>query len=154
MEYDRIIYMDADNIVLQNLDDLFLCGHFCAIFMNAVAFHTGLFVVKPDAEVYANMLAKLQAGITSYDGADQGFLVSYFHDMEYAPMFNSSAKKKSEDKMNRIPINYNMNHIYYYERCRWDVMYRRGQWTDLEIPASSIGYPIAQTFKVCFQQHY
>ncbi|GKA88884.1 putative glucuronosyltransferase PGSIP8 [Tanacetum coccineum] len=31
VEYDRIIMLDADNIFLQNTDELFQCGQFCAV---------------------------------------------------------------------------------------------------------------------------
>ncbi|GJX84846.1 putative glucuronosyltransferase PGSIP8 [Tanacetum coccineum] len=34
VEYDRIIMLDADNLFLQNTDELFQCGQFCAVFIN------------------------------------------------------------------------------------------------------------------------
>ncbi len=39
--YERLLYMDADCIVLHPVQELFHCGHFCAVYMNVVAFHTG-----------------------------------------------------------------------------------------------------------------
>ena len=47
-QYRRVVMMDADVIAVKNPDELFLCGHFCALFMNPCHFHTGLFVLKPE----------------------------------------------------------------------------------------------------------
>jgi len=143
-EYDRVIYMDADNVVLHNMDELFLCGDFCAVFMNMAVFHTGLLVIKPDKEEYQKMLNALSI-LPSYDGADQGFLTEYFSNMEYAPLFNRSAGQ-SHDRMNRLQIGYNMNHIYWYEKSSWQ-FYRRQQFANLTIPAYSLGYPITPILK-------
>lgn len=32
IEYSRVIYMDADNLVLRNMHELFSCGKFCVVF--------------------------------------------------------------------------------------------------------------------------
>lgn len=45
-DYDRVVMLDADNLFLRAPDELFLCGKFCASFINPCVFHTGLFVVK------------------------------------------------------------------------------------------------------------
>lgn len=47
-QYRRVIMLDADVIAIKNPDELFLCGHFCALFMNPCHFHTGLLVLKPE----------------------------------------------------------------------------------------------------------
>ena len=52
LDYERVIYMDADNIFFHNIDNLFKCGHFCAVYMNPCNFHTGLFVVTPNNDTY------------------------------------------------------------------------------------------------------
>jgi hypothetical protein len=49
-QYERVVYMDADDIALSKLDELFFCGHFCAVYMNPCNFHTGLLVVKVSDE--------------------------------------------------------------------------------------------------------
>lgn len=46
VEYDRVVMLDADNLFLLNTDELFQCGHFCAVFINPCIFHTGLFVLQ------------------------------------------------------------------------------------------------------------
>lgn len=59
LDYERVIYMDADNLFFQNIDELFKCGHFCAVYMNPCNFHTGLFVVTPNNATYNDMLKSL-----------------------------------------------------------------------------------------------
>jgi len=46
VSYERVVMLDSDNIFLQNTDELFQCGRFCAVFINPCIFHTGLFVLK------------------------------------------------------------------------------------------------------------
>lgn len=45
-EYARVVQLDADNLFLRNVDELFACGDFCAVFINPCIFHTGLMVLK------------------------------------------------------------------------------------------------------------
>lgn len=46
IDYDRVVMLDSDNLFLQNTDELFQCGQFCAVFINPCIFHTGLFVLQ------------------------------------------------------------------------------------------------------------
>lgn len=46
VDYERVVMLDADNLFLQNTDELFQCGQFCAVFINPCVFHTGLFVLQ------------------------------------------------------------------------------------------------------------
>jgi alpha-N-acetylglucosamine transferase len=46
VEYERVVMIDSDNIFLQNTDELFQCGQFCAVYINPCYFHTGLFVLQ------------------------------------------------------------------------------------------------------------
>lgn len=46
VDYDRVVMLDSDNLFLLNTDELFQCGHFCAVFINPCIFHTGLFVLQ------------------------------------------------------------------------------------------------------------
>ena len=123
LEYERVIYMDADNIFFHNIDNLFKCGHFCAVYMNPCNFHTGLFVVTPNNATYNDLLKSLAELVTllllphsqpSYDGADQGFLVAYFEGLQSAPLFDPDhpIPESAMPKMQRLSIGYNNNHMY------------------------------------------
>jgi hypothetical protein len=123
VEYDRVVYLDSDNVALRKLDSLFLCGHFCAVFMNPVFFHTGLLVVKPDKERFTELTTNLADGNSySYDGADQGFLVTQFPTATMAPLFRADQCNgvPSEATIMRVPLGYNMVHISYYSHMQRD----------------------------------
>jgi hypothetical protein len=146
-EYERVIYLDADNIVLNQtiIEELFYCGHFCVVYMNPCHFHTGLMVVKPDAAVLQSMLAAL-ADTGSYDGADQGFLSEYFKACDAAPMYNAR-KGPSNSPLNQLHIGYNMHTIYRlgvgnYER------FRCGSFQECPgDPIASMGFPLPTVIK-------
>ncbi|KAH1267421.1 putative glucuronosyltransferase PGSIP7 [Glycine max] len=76
VDYDRIVMLDADNLFLQNTDELFQCGQFCAVFINPCVFHTGLSVLQPSMVVFKDMVHELQNGRENPDGAFQGFIAS------------------------------------------------------------------------------
>jgi hypothetical protein len=46
LQYDRVVMLDADNLFLREPWELFLCGQFCAAFIDPCIFHTGLFVLQ------------------------------------------------------------------------------------------------------------
>jgi hypothetical protein len=54
----------------------------------------------------------------SFDGADQGFLASYFPDLLDSPLFRPPPPDSG--RLNgtfRLPMGYQMDHIYYCECC-------------------------------------
>eukprot|EP00053_Salpingoeca_punica_P008151 m.73710 g.73710 ORF g.73710 m.73710 type:complete len:492 (+) comp14475_c0_seq1:307-1782(+) len=151
-DYDRVIYFDADNIVIQKdmVDSLFLCGQFCVVYMNPCHFHTGLMVVKPNAELYAKMRHRL-AQTGSFDGADQGFLSAYFGKegpCAEAPLFNP-ANGPSEALMNTLHIGYNMHALYMLANDDMEI-YRCGPFAKLpadELPVATIAWPVPTIIK-------
>jgi hypothetical protein len=138
-QYDRVIYMDADNIVTHRgmLESLFQCGHFCVVFMNPCHFHTGLMVIKPDTTLYNRMVDEI-ANTGSYDGADQGFLSAFFNKGKpcaEAPVFSPS-KGKSEAPVNVLHIGYNMHSLYMLANDDLE-MYRCGVFSGSSSSSSS-----------------
>lgn len=83
-QWDRLVYVDADAIVLQNIDDLFAHDRFAAapdigLDLNYDRFNSGVFCLQPSASDFARMLESL-ASVVSYDGGDQGFLNELYPD--------------------------------------------------------------------------
>jgi hypothetical protein len=106
VEFDRVVLLDADTLVLQNVDDLFERHGFaaCPDFFLPDRFNSGVMVLEPSAEVFRGMLEALPRAAT-YDGGDQGFLNSYYPDWYAMPVEH------------RLPIGYNMaNFIYQFLR--------------------------------------
>lgn len=149
LEYERVVYLDADNVLVRNADELFLCGEFCAVFMNPCHFHTGLLVVTPSTDEYQRLLGAL-GHEESFDGADQGFLSSMYSKMlrkaqlftptsaiARAQQLRLAAGGENQDdavdgdrevampKGMRLPVGYNINHKYFYEQYHWKLFYLR-----------------------------
>lgn len=113
LEYERVIMLDVDNLFLQNTDELFQCGQFCAAFINPCIFHTGLFVLQPSAQVFKDMLYQLQMKRPNEDGADQGFIGGYFSNLLDMPMFYPPANGSKLNGYYRLPLGYQMDASYY-----------------------------------------
>ncbi|CAD6260054.1 unnamed protein product [Miscanthus lutarioriparius] len=138
VSYDRVVMLDSDNIFLQNTDELFQCGQFCAVFINPCIFHTGLFVLQPSMDVFKNMLHEVAVGRENPDGADQGFLASYFPDLLDQPMFHPPDNGTKLQGTYRLPLGYQMDASYYYLKLRWSIPCG---------PNSVITFPSAPWFK-------
>ncbi|GFP80877.1 putative glucuronosyltransferase pgsip8 [Phtheirospermum japonicum] len=121
VDYNRVIMLDADNLFLQKTDELFQCGQFCAVFINPCIFHTGLFVLQPSLAVFNDMMHELEIGRKNPDGADQGFLGSYFPDLLDRPMFYPPPNGTELEGAYRLPLGYQMDASYYYLKLRWSV---------------------------------
>jgi glycogenin len=80
-QYDRILLLDTDTFVMQNLDDVFASGgeRGIAAVRDSVGdiFNTGVLLLSPDPEVARNMEAE-RYDHKSYNKGDQGFFNSFF----------------------------------------------------------------------------
>lgn len=95
--------MDADTLVLQNIDELFEREE-----MSAVpdigwpdCFNTGVFVFKPSPETFT-ALVNLAVEQGSFDGGDQGLLNTYFSNWA------------SQDISRHLSFVYNMTSVAVY----------------------------------------
>jgi lipopolysaccharide biosynthesis glycosyltransferase len=102
VDYDRVVLLDADTLVLQNVDDLFERSGFAAgpDFFLPDRFNSGVMVLEPSRDTFAKMMKKLAEDGT-YDGGDQGFLNTFFTDW-YAMGVE-----------HRLPVGYNMAAFIY-----------------------------------------
>jgi hypothetical protein len=114
MDYHRLVYLDADTTLLENVDELFLCGPFCAVMRHSELINTGVMVIEPSLELHADVIEKVGQGLYSYTGGDQGFLNSYYEDYAACPYFEPMKKiglDGSNDnnlkKCRRLPHRYN-----------------------------------------------
>lgn len=134
-EYDRVLYLDADTLIVRSLDDAFHCGAanglpgFCANLKHSDRMNTGVMVLSPSEELHSEMVRHAQ-GVVSYTGGDQGFLNVFFAGFPSAPLWRpdalmpapSAAPVEHGQQLNRLPggFNYDVG-LYILNSNRWMV---------------------------------
>ncbi len=94
-DYDKIVFIDADALVLQNIDRLFHYPEFSAapnVYESLADFHrmnSGVFTAKPDAATFAAMMADLDRDGAFWRRTDQTFLEHYFPEWHGLPVFDN-----------------------------------------------------------------
>lgn len=91
--YDKVVFLDADTLVLKNIDRLFGYPEFSAapnVYENLADFrrlNSGVFVAQPSLATFEAMLARLDRPDAFWQRTDQTFLQSYFPDWHGLPVF-------------------------------------------------------------------
>jgi alpha-N-acetylglucosamine transferase len=91
LEFEKIVYLDSDCLVLDNIDELFNYPELSAAVDCCDHFNAGIFVAKPSPQKFQDILTKLKNKLPSYDKADQGFLNSYFKNQFHPLKFKYNA---------------------------------------------------------------
>ncbi|NNU81593.1 glycosyl transferase [Halovulum dunhuangense] len=92
-EYRRVVFIDADALVLRNIDNLFDYPEFSAapnVYESLADFHrlnSGVFVARPSSATYRDMLARLDVPGAFWRRTDQTFLQEYFPGWHGLPVF-------------------------------------------------------------------
>jgi alpha-N-acetylglucosamine transferase len=84
-EYDKIVYLDADMLVCNNIEELFACPHMSAVIAGGLVpsnklwkdLNAGLMVIEPDKNTFITLYSSIN-NLPSDDGSDQGFLHSFY----------------------------------------------------------------------------
>lgn len=90
-EYRRIVFLDADTLVVKNIDRLFEYPQFCAapnLYHDLTDMHrlnSGVFVAVPSEATYEDMLERLDVPDVFWRRTDQTFLETYFPDWHGLP---------------------------------------------------------------------
>ena len=93
LDYARVVFIDADALVLQNVDKLFDYPQFCAapnVYESLADFHrmnSGVFTARPAPATFEDMLARLDVPGVFWRRTDQTFLEHYFPDWHGLPVF-------------------------------------------------------------------
>eukprot|EP00897_Mesotaenium_endlicherianum_P001242 jgi/Mesen1/1145/ME001236S00030 len=77
VDYAKVLFIDADVLVLRNMDHLFELPEISAVSNDRDRFNSGMMVIEPSGCTF-NMLMDRKDGIVSYNGGDQGFLNEVF----------------------------------------------------------------------------
>jgi alpha-N-acetylglucosamine transferase len=92
-DYEVCVFIDADALVLRNIDKLFDYPEFSAapnVYETLKDFHrlnSGVFVARPSADTFAAMLKVLDQPEAFWRRTDQTFLESFFPDWHGLPVF-------------------------------------------------------------------
>lgn len=95
LDYDRVVFIDADAIVLKNVDRLFDYPEFSAapnVYESLADFHrlnSGVFTACPSDKTFSNMLTRLDAPGAFWRRTDQTFLEAFFPDWHGLPVFDN-----------------------------------------------------------------
>ncbi|XP_028813634.1 glycogenin-1-like [Denticeps clupeoides] len=102
-QYSKCVFMDADTMVVSNVDELFDREELSAAPDPGWpdCFNSGVFVFRPSDETY-NKLLRFCAEHGSFDGGDQGVLNSFFSDWATA------------DITKHLPFIYNLSSVAIY----------------------------------------
>ncbi|XP_062159009.1 putative UDP-glucuronate:xylan alpha-glucuronosyltransferase 3 [Alnus glutinosa] len=76
-DYDKIIFIDADLLILRNIDFLFEMPEITATGNNATLFNSGVMVIEPSNCTFRLLMDHINE-IVSYNGGDQGYLNEIF----------------------------------------------------------------------------
>ncbi|GES44297.1 glycosyl transferase [Rhizobium dioscoreae] len=93
IEYDTCVFIDADALVLRNVDRLFDYPEFSAapnVYESLADFHrlnSGVFVAKPSLATFRHMLELLDRPDVFWRRTDQTFLEAFFPDWHGLPIF-------------------------------------------------------------------
>ncbi|KAI9078442.1 hypothetical protein K1719_039661 [Acacia pycnantha] len=123
--YKKVVYLDADTIVVKNIDDLFKCGKFCANLKHSERLNSGVMVVEPSDAVFNDMMRKVKT-LPSYTGGDQGFLNSYYSGFPNAHVFEPNLtpavlNSRPVPEMERLSTLYNADVGLYMLANKWMV---------------------------------
>jgi glycogenin glucosyltransferase len=115
-EFDRIIFLDSDLIVIKSLDHLFdevkdrFAACACAPYWEDT-FNSGVMVIKPNYKTFKDLMAKKDV-LSTYDGSDQGFLNSYFKEWQKLDIkYNAGKRIYSETPDHWAAIDHHIIHF-------------------------------------------
>ncbi|KAK3013019.1 hypothetical protein RJ639_009968 [Escallonia herrerae] len=131
VEYDRVIFIDSDLIVLKNVDKFFLYPPLSAVGNDKHLFNSGVILIEPSHCVFETLM-KQRFALASYNGGDQGFLNEIFTWWHRWPtklnrlkMFLNAKKHKHEILENPYMIHYlGLKPWMCYKDydCNWDML--------------------------------
>ncbi|XP_043691596.1 inositol phosphorylceramide glucuronosyltransferase 1-like [Telopea speciosissima] len=124
-DYRKVVYLDADTIVVKSIEDLFKCSKFCANLKHSERLNSGVMVVEPSETVFNDMMSKVNT-LPSYTGGDQGFLNSYFIGFANAHVFEPNlspdlSNSRPVPEMERLSTLYNADVGLYMLANKWMV---------------------------------
>jgi alpha-N-acetylglucosamine transferase len=91
-QYESVVFLDADTLVVRNIDRLFGYPEFCAapnVYESLGDFHrlnSGVFTARPSQETFEAMMTRLDQPDIFWRRTDQTFLETFFPDWHGLPV--------------------------------------------------------------------
>ncbi|KAK9219075.1 hypothetical protein WN943_007714 [Citrus x changshan-huyou] len=133
IEYDKIIFIDSDLLVLKNIDEFFFYPELSAAGNDKVLFNSGVMVIEPSLCKFEDLMLK-SFKVSSYNGGDQGFLNEVFTWWHRLPKRINHLKvfSKQDDKEHQVGDGlYAIHYLglkpwmcYKDYDCNWDMVSR------------------------------
>nr|XP_043619909.1 putative UDP-glucuronate:xylan alpha-glucuronosyltransferase 4 [Erigeron canadensis] len=131
IEYTKVIFIDADLIVLKNLDELFNHPQLSAVENNRSLFNSGLILIEPSQCMFNTLMEKIYT-LGSYNGGDQGFLneaFTWWHRFHSMVNYLKYFQDTNNNTQHEIPDNlYTIHYLglkpwmcYKDYDCNWDM---------------------------------
>jgi alpha-N-acetylglucosamine transferase len=95
LPYERVVFLDADTVVLRPIDRLFDYPEFSAapnVYESLADFrrlNSGVFAARPNPATFARMLARLDTPGAFWKRTDQTFLEAFFPDWQGLPVYDN-----------------------------------------------------------------
>ncbi|MFD1341939.1 putative nucleotide-diphospho-sugar transferase [Litorisediminicola beolgyonensis] len=95
LPHERVVFLDADTLVLRNIDRLFDYPEFSAapnVYESLGDFHrmnSGVFTARPSQATFDAMMARLDRPDAFWRRTDQSFLQDFFPDWHGLPVFDN-----------------------------------------------------------------
>ncbi|CAI0395970.1 unnamed protein product, partial [Linum tenue] len=131
-DYDKIIFIDADMLILRNIDFLFEMPEITATGNNGTLFNSGVMVIEPSNCTFQLLMDHINE-IVSYNGGDQGYLNEIFTWWHRIPKHMNFLKHfwegdEQEIKQNDPPVLYVLHYLgtkpwlcFRDYDCNWNV---------------------------------
>jgi alpha-N-acetylglucosamine transferase len=95
LPYERVVFVDADALVLRNIDRLFEYPEFSAapnVYESVADFrrmNSGVFTARPSSATFEAMLGRLDVPGVFWKRTDQTFLQAFFPDWQGLPVYDN-----------------------------------------------------------------
>ncbi|KAJ7569276.1 hypothetical protein O6H91_01G069700 [Diphasiastrum complanatum] len=120
VEYEKIVFLDADSIVLKNLDFLFDLPEISATGNHDHLFNSGVMVVEPSNCTFQLLMSHINK-IDSYNGGDQGYLNEFYpwwhrlpKRMNYLKLFLRNDTTDTQEKESMFGANPSALYVLHY----------------------------------------
>lgn len=116
-KYEKLIYLDADTIVLENIDELFDIDQLGAVLggsqgLNYIGIEAGVLVINPNLDTYNKLVEALESDVYNIKMSDQSFLNDYFTRIEsinHIPEVYNRLYKKNSNPTGAKVFHFNSN---------------------------------------------